>query len=300
MPFTTKKQLMKKIFRSLTVIVFCIAALPIFAAEISFSSTAHEIALGQEFEVKVLLDTQEENLNAISGTISFSGQHLRLKEIYEANSLVTLWVEPPHSVSDGIAFSGIIPGGYKGSDGLLFSLVFQAVTEGDSTIGVNFAEALQNDGKGSKTVVSISLLPLSIDRTYAKPSIFSKDDTEPPESFTPIIAREPSLFNNQWFVSFVATDKGTGIARYEVKETSNIFDIPFASWVVVEGPYLLKDQDLRSIVYIRAVDKEGNSRTERINPLHLQRILFGYGYWQIVAVLIIIAAVGYWLWKRKT
>jgi len=80
---------------------------------------------------------------------------------------------------------------------------------------------------------------------------FIDEDTTPPEHFEALISRDPSLFNNQYFVSFFTTDKGSGVARYEVREGDRDF-------LRAQSPHLLLDQSLESVIQIKAVDKAGN------------------------------------------
>ncbi|MCK9351673.1 MAG: hypothetical protein M0P76_02710, partial [Candidatus Pacebacteria bacterium] len=67
-------------------------------------------------------------------------------------------------------------------------------------------------------------------------------------------------------------DKQSGIGRYEVMET-NPWKFGFlpstdkeTSWVPAESPYILKDQNLRSKILVKAIDKIGNERIVEFNP----------------------------------
>lgn len=281
------------------IVLFCMfVAAPVFAAEISFSTQTTQVSVNQEFEVNVYLDTSGENINAISATVSYPGSMLQVKEILDANSVVPLWVEQPHAVSGGVTFAGIIPGGYNGKNGLVMTVVFQALGGGSGSINALSIQALRNDGQGSEAPVSVSTFVFAVASTNVQtPNASLPRDTNPPEGFTPQIAQDSSLFNDQWAVSFVATDKETSIARYQVKEVSSSLLTPFISWKDAQSPYLLSNQNLSSYVYVRAIDQAGNSRTERIDPQH--PLPWYESSELLTAFLIGVIILGYWIWKKK-
>jgi hypothetical protein len=73
-------------------------------------------------------------------------------------------------------------------------------------------------------------------------------------------------------VTFSTTDKQTGIDYYEVRETDERGNIPGTreapQWTRVPAnePYVLLDQNLESLVEVRAVDKAGNERIASLSP----------------------------------
>jgi len=79
--------------------------------------------------------------------------------------------------------------------------------------------------------------------------LIEKDETLP-EFVEAIVSRDSRLFDNQYFMSFFAIDKDSGIAYYEIKEGDRNF-------IRAESPYLLQDQSLKEIIKIKAVDKAG-------------------------------------------
>ncbi|MFH1078163.1 MAG: cohesin domain-containing protein [Patescibacteria group bacterium] len=267
------------------------------AAEMFFEAPG-QLGIGDTFEAILLLNT--EDINAVEGTITFPSDALQLTEIHEANSIVSLWIEKPKLGSDGqVAFSGIIPGGYQGPRGNLFSLIFTAKKEGDGAVEVKDAKVLLNDGKGTETALSIFPYQYTISETPGVSTVPSVNDEERPESFAPEISHDPNLLDNQWFVVFVTQDKGRGIERYEVKETKHRISGMFAKWTTADSPYLLQDQKLRSTVFVKAVDKAGHERIERMaprNPLHWYE---DYEIWILIILGLSVAlASSEYLWKR--
>ena len=246
------------------------------AAQLSLQSQTQKISAGQQFKLDLILNTENENINAIEGKITFPANLLGLKEIQDSNSAINFWIEQPKLEQAGtIGFSGIVPGGYQGIKGFIFSVVFQAKSIGSGVIQIGDAKVLLNDGEGTEANLKISPFQFSISEkiqtvqpatqlpTTTEPA--ELEDTEPPEEFNPEISSSTNIFDGKWFLVFTTQDKGSGIDRYEIQETK--YRQPTISgWIVAENPYVLKDQELKSYIYIKAIDKAGNERMETIPP----------------------------------
>jgi len=293
-----------KIKRYLVVIALVFIATPVLAAEISFDTKTNSVTAGQQFQAGVVLNTNGEEINAVEGKIIFPSDLLKLKEIRDANSIISFWVDKPKLESDGqIAFSGIIPGGYRGPKGLLLTLIFVSKKEGQGTIELQNAKTLLNDGNGTEAALSIAPYQFTISQAVSAPSaplvVPPIIDKEPPESFVPEIGQNPAISDGKWFLVFVTQDKGLGIDHYEVKETrQRIFGV-FAKWVTAESPYVLQDQELRSYIFVKAVDKAGNARIEKISPRNPLGWYENYENWLIIIVgLAILYAIKKLLWRK--
>ncbi len=283
-------------------------------AELKLNSQAQEIGVGQQFEASLSLDTQNEDINALEGKIIFPAGLLELKEIRDGNSIINFWIERP-SVSRQtdakqeretdaiIVFSGITPGGFNGKNGLIFSAIFETKSEGVARFEVGDARVLRNDGTGSAATLVVAPLEMTISKKVSAeiPVIPELKDTEPPESFTPEVARDPTVFDGKWFLVFATQDKISGIAGYAVCETKRKLERETdAKWIEAESPYLLRDQRLRSYIYVKAVDRAGNERIVMLSPR-----MAWYQNYLILGILImiglIIAAISSRknLWKKK-
>lgn len=288
--------------------LFCVlfsvslALMPVLAsaAEFNLTSQTQEIRIGDKFEVGFFVNTEEEYINAIEGKIIFPEKLLELKEIKDGNSIINFWIERPRSDSaGGIIFSGITPGGFKSENGLIFTLVFEPKEKNKGRIEFLEIRALKNDGLGTPADVSTRPLEFEIAEADLAPeeSIEIKArDYEPPESFAPEIARDEFMFGGKWFLVFAAQDKGLGIGRYEVKEQKRARI--WQKWETTESPYVLKDQELRSHIFIKAVDKAGN---ERIAVLPPRMPLFWYEnylIWGIIIASIAFIYLVYAIWRN--
>ncbi len=290
---------MKKILFILLSIAF-LFPYHLFAAEIFYDADTRKVKANTEFEVGVFLNAESENINAIEGVLRFPAGLLEFKELNDGNSIVNFWVErPSRRVENEIVFSGITPGGFVGKRGLIFRITFLAKNEGNGKLEMQNIKALLNDGNG--TAANISVSPLKIVVTSQDLSLPPKKepkDQELPESFKPEIARDPALFDGKWFLVFATQDKGFGIDRYEIRETRYRIFESFSRWISSESPYALRDQKLRSYIFVKAVDKAGNARIEKILPQNQLRWYENYENWIIITLGLVIAyAIKKFLWR---
>jgi len=291
------------------------------AAKLTLGSQIQEIAPGQQFQIDLLLDTENEEINAIEGKILFPEDLLELKEIRDGNSAINFWIEQPRLEKDGIiVFSGITPGGLYGEKELLFSTILQTKAEGNGTIEIRDVRALLNDGQGTSAKTTISNFQFSISKEVPgfEFQVPGFKDTDPPEEFKPEIAQNPEIFDGKWFLVFATQDKGSGIDYYEVQEKREYeiksFDLkmvypdPKSSWVRAESPYLLRDQELKSYISVKTVDKSGNERIVTLAPQNPISWHENYLIWLIIIlvtiIIIITGAIGLYirkkiLWKGK-
>jgi len=255
---------------ALTLSLFALLAPNVlFAAQVTILPEQKAVIQNAEFQTDITVDTKGESINVFSGTVVLPKNIVELKEIRTGNSIINLWVESPKESDGKIRFAGAIPGGYVGTKGVLLSLILTATNQGKGSIVIEDPLFLKNDGKGTEAKIAISgssleVLPQDIRRNITIPPVA---DTTPPEMFTPEITRTPTLYNNSWFLVFLAQDKGSGIDYYEVKEQADGLFSFFAPWTRAMSPYLLKDQSVSRDVSVRAVDKAGNVRTVHVNAV---------------------------------
>src|SRR3989344_1106043 len=280
----------------------------LFAAEIFYSDDVREVRAGTEFEIGVFLNAESENINAIEGILRFPADILEFKELNDGNSIVNFWMERPHmeqgtrdKEQGEIVFSGITPGGFVGKRGLIFRITFLAKNEGNGKLEMQNIKALLNNGEGTAADISVSSLKIIVtSQDLSLPLKKEAKDQEPPESFKPEIARDPAIFDDKWFLVFATQDKGLGIGHYEIKETRSRFFGLFLKWISAESPYALRDQKLKSYIFVKAVDKAGNVRIEKIPPQNPLKWYENYENWiiLIVGVLALLLAVKK-LWRKK-
>lgn len=264
------------------------------AAGIFFEVKNPEIRAGDEFEVGFFIDTNNEDINAIEGKITFSENFLSVKEIKDGNSIINFWVDKPEVKNGEILFSGITPGGYFGKKGLIFSIIFQAEKESQGFLEVHNAKILLNDGKGTETETIISNLQFTILKQISEfqSIVIGIKDTDKPENFEPVVTKDQMMFDGKYFLVFATQDKGSGLDHYEVCEGNR-------KCIITESPYLLQNQKLDEKITIKAIDKSGNEKVVILPP---QKPLVWYNNYVVIIIvvgLVLMYLICNFLWKKR-
>lgn len=275
--------------------------IPMFAhaATASFVLPSDVVHEGDEFAVEVFLDTEQNLLNAIEGSVQFS-ETLEFKEVRYAGSVISLWLSAPSEREPGtIDFAGLVPGGFqvtpeKIGRGNLFTLVFKAAERGTASVLLGTdAKAYLNDGEGTSVPLASTggVFTVATKEGEAKASGLTADVTSPEEFVPRRESGEPYAMEGRILV-FNATDKDSGVSRYEIAR-SYIGFLPesMLSWELVSSPYALDAADAWKYLYIRASDTAGNARIEVVSP--------EYAYVGIGALIVIVALLFGLLYKLR-
>jgi len=128
------------IFCLCTVFFLAMFTVPLHAkaARLFFETTYTTVGVGQQLEISVYAHSEGEIINALSGVIQLP-QFLKASAIRDGNSFIALWSTQPEVLQNDISFAGIVPGGWRGTNGLLFSFIVEATSVGDGE--VDFSEA---------------------------------------------------------------------------------------------------------------------------------------------------------------
>lgn len=261
------------------------------------------INLNDSFAIRVILDTENESVNAYEGTITFPTGLLELSSVDTKDSMIPYWVQFPQATNGDIHFTGMTPGGYKGDNGLFFTLQFKTNIAGEGTLDLKDVTILKNDGLGTEAFVTPydSMITIHDKTTTVPRSVIEPTDRVPPEHFIPELAQSQVMFDGKWFLSFIAQDKGAGINHYEVRELRGTLFGNFSRWQTATSPYVLSDQSLSSAIEVKAVDNAGNERIERILPAQ-GTVANGqvFAFAALLALLILAAGILVMtLWKRS-
>ncbi len=206
-------------------------------------------------------------------------------------------------------FIGGIPGGYcgkipgdLGNSNTVARLVFEipsslAIDTEKTKLDISFlssTKALLNDGLGTQDNLTtkgasfaLSTEKVNIDESWSEQ--LSKDNIAP-EPFIVELVQNKGMFDNKYYIIFSTTDKQSGIDHFEVleirkdQEEGVVKEVNWfqkllgkkqstANWKIAQIPYLLEDQELLSIIRVKAIDKAGNERfVEYIPPEANQNI----------------------------
>jgi len=269
------------------------------AATILLQAAPATVGAGDTVRVDVLINSAIAT-NAFSGTLHYPPETLEPIAVIDGNSIVSMWITRPQlaNASASIVFAGITPGGFSGTGGILFSLLFKAKEAGSAGISVKDIEVLRNDGAGGKEPTMSRPLIFSVRQTssggYTEPA-----DQIPPESFAAFLGDDPQLFDGRSYLVFTALDKGSGVDRYLIAESrwpSFLFRIFPLVWHETASPYAVANQDLTSTVYIKAVDRAGNERLSIYPPEYL---LSGYEKAGFLAILMLVVFLWHRRWGRR-
>ena len=292
------------------IFVFCFVLFSVLpfgarAAILYFKPDSGKYYQDETFSVQLMIDTEEDCINTVKGEIDFSKDVLEAVNFATGNSILTIWLQTPKIDQNlgKISFIGGIPGGYcgplpeePGELDLLLKIFFK--TKRDGMANLKFSEESQvllNDGLGTPAKLTIKGAVFTI--LPGIPEIPKKEwqeelekDNIPPEPFEIEIHRTPEIFEGKYFITFFTFDKQTGLDYFEVKEGKR-------NWEKAESPYLLEDQDLKSIIKVKAVDKAGNERLAEYIP---PKKITWKDWLPWLILILIVASIIYWLWKIYT
>lgn len=250
------------------------------AAQLLVGTTPAVPAAGEMFTIEVRLQTEEDTINAVEGSINLGS--LRVERVHTGGSGLSLWpTEPRYSPgSHTVEFAGGVPGGIlQGEEVLLFTIEVQAPAAGTYTVEASSLRAFKNDGTGSAVAVApISSKVSVVAESSSLAASVPKDSTDP--QFVSVeVGSDPSLFDGRSYLTFFATDDQSGVSRYQVKEGW------FSRYKDADRYYVLADQSGGTDVWVRVTDAAGNTATKKISSTH------GTSAWQLLlgGILILLA-----------
>lgn len=291
---------MKKNIFKILIFLFTLA-LPISsqAALLYFNPDEYELGLESTLRVDVLVDTQDQIINAFEGEIYYSRDLLDLIDIKENNSIIDFWIDQPFYDNKllRVYFSGIVPGGFEGNSGQLFSLYFKTKGTGQAELGIDNARVLLNDGFGTEASLSLgqSYLDIKGGEDQVDIKVVEIKDSNPPEEFWPIITQLPEVAGDQFVLVFSTKDKSSGVDYYQVKEGWGFYKD-------ATSPYILENQALDVDIYVKAVDKNGNERVAKVSAKYpkswYEKINISVIILLLVVVIFFIAAIKVNKWRK--
>jgi len=152
----TKKQFI--LILTIAILAFVFKANSTFAASVSFDVPSSSVSTGDKLNVTVNADTGGVLINSTELVVSYDNNLLSFSGYSDTNSVIKLWIDPPHADNGQISLSGIIPGGVSGlydanKKGLgpvpLVHLLFVAKKPGTVTLSFVDSKILEQDGKGT-------------------------------------------------------------------------------------------------------------------------------------------------------
>lgn len=130
-----------------------------FAGALSVFPASGSFEEGKNYTVRVMASSPEQAINAVSGTLRFPVDKLRVVSLSKGESILTLWVqEPSFSNSSGsVSFEGVVPNpGFTGYQGNIVTITFKAIVQGSATVKFDSGSMLANDGAGTNVAQDLS------------------------------------------------------------------------------------------------------------------------------------------------
>jgi len=134
------------------------------AATLYLVSKSSNYQIGDEFEVEVKVESEEDSINATQATISFPSDILEVVGVDKSNSTFNFWVqEPSFSNEDGkIVFIGGTSKGVTGSSLHIVKIKFKAKGTGEAELSLSDSVITANDGKGTNILSDIENLAIGV------------------------------------------------------------------------------------------------------------------------------------------
>jgi hypothetical protein len=283
--------------------LFKIAIINILCINFAFANTIFsvpentQVSKNSIVNIKVYLQA-DQKLNAIEGVIKIP-KNIRVKNINDGDSAITMWVDKPEVNAVGnIKFSGITPGGVMGKINL-FNFTVDLKENGEYTFDFNEVKVYLNDGNGTQALLDKKTQKISVADQY-KSIVYNFEDVTPPHDFDISVVSDPLINEGKFSAIFNTNDDGVGIQKYEINESRSIrkennFIYPKnKEWREVTSPALLNDQKLKSHIFVRAIDKNGNEMVAYLAPKNKNNYLP-----VIISVMLLLLLCYYRYNKRK-
>ena len=135
-----------------------------------FSTPPPQVQEGDRLTIDIKVKSPDQPINAVSGIISFPSDLVRVVSFSKDKSIINLWIGEPRESGNRIVFEGVILNpGFRGSNGIIFSVTLEAKRSG--TVPLNFTEGavLANDGLGTNVLAT---LPGTSFKILSAPSYF--------------------------------------------------------------------------------------------------------------------------------
>lgn len=296
------------------------------AATLYIDPAQSELPRGDSRSYAVRIDVDEDEcINAVDATISYS-EVIRAVDVSRGDSILSLWLEDPviDEANKTITFAGGIPNGYCGRiqgdprlTNVIAEIIFRApsfsIGRGDNNdariVFEDQTRVFLNDGAGTEAslVTKNAQIALTDSLSSSVNDEWTEEvnaDTRPPEAFSIELVQQEGVFGGKYFIVFNTTDKQSGIDHYEVMEEpleeSGLFrwGAVDAPWTETRSPYVLKDQNLRSTIRVRAIDKAGNERIATlVADESLRRNFIILDVVLVLVIVLLLGAIGFVIWR---
>jgi hypothetical protein len=219
------------------------------AADLTVTPESASVRVGGTYTFSVYVQTPNEAINAVSGTIALPPQ-LELVSVSTDSSIVNFWVEKPIDThTKQLSFEGVVLNpGYEGARGAILTFVVRGVEPGTGTIRFTQGAVYANDGEGTHVLkdmksaaVTVTVPPAILEEPASPKTVTAPISTEtaaPLPSTTTVVRIRAAGFENPdaWSSitsSTIGWDTVAGARSVRVKHTAN--GVAKSSVVLPEG-----------------------------------------------------------------
>lgn len=155
---------LKIIIYSILIIILCGASTAYgSSASLFISKPVTTVSLNEKVTLDVKVRSTDQAINAVSGTIVFPSDMLRIVSISRDDSILSIWTNDPNIQRNQISFEGVILNpGYKGGGGSIFRIIFEAKKSGFATVSFSDGAILANDGLGTNIIDGLNPVSFNI------------------------------------------------------------------------------------------------------------------------------------------
>lgn len=189
-------------------LLFAFAPLHAFAsADLSVLPSSGTHNEGDTFTATVQVTSNNQSINAVSGTVLFPKDKLSVKSISKDGSIVKLWAEEPaYSNANGtVKFEGVILNpGFSDTKGKVLTITFVAKKQGTADVTLDAGQVLANDGNASNVIRNFNDASYMLQAADAKEAITSPSVDAPAASVPsqkPVITSSTHPDQNAWYSS---------------------------------------------------------------------------------------------------
>lgn len=216
-----------------------------FATNIILSPLNVSTTVGKTFSVDVLISSNKDPINAVSGLVTFPADVLSVSSVSKTGSFISLWAEEPSfSNTDGtVSFEGVaLNPGFSGATGKVVTITFKAKQAGNINILMKSGSVLANDGNATNVLGTLAGAFVIIDedaKSVVVPPVEKIEVAPVITESTPVIISSTYPDSKKWYssreASFEWTVPSTVVAvrtLYSEKETSipsKVYDPPITN-----------------------------------------------------------------------
>ncbi len=120
--------------------------------------TKSSFNVGDEIDVFLQVNSLDQAINAVAGSITFPNDKLKIISSSKDNSIVNFWINEPslNDSGDAIDFSGVMTShSFAGQAGQILTVSFRVIAGGAAMIDIKNTQVLADDGLGTNILATI-------------------------------------------------------------------------------------------------------------------------------------------------